>query len=234
MTNHRKLIVILLGPPGAGKGTQAKLIVDKYNIPHISTGNILRNAIDNNSELGQKADIYMHKGELVPDHIIFDLIEDRVSQHDCANGALLDGFPRNVKQAKMLQNMEYIKDSKNFYAILINIPDEEVIKRLSNRRYCSKCKSIFNLIHKIPKKNVNGTYFCDNCGTELIIRDDDKIETIKNRLNVYHKSVEPMIDFYKKNSSLHIINNSFPPETDQPQAETQDDVFTKILEIIKF
>jgi len=235
MTSEGKLIIILLGPPGAGKGTQAKLIENKYSIPHISTGDILRDAVDKNSKLGKKADVYMHKGELVPDNIILDLVEKRVTQSDCENGALFDGFPRNVEQAIMLQNMKYVKDSKSFYAILIDIPDNEAIRRLSNRRYCPKCKSIYNLINKIPirsgfpmksgrlKKKEDGTYFCDNCGTELIIRDDDKIETIKNRLEVYHESVKPMIDFYKRHCVLHIIED----------AVFKDDVFHKITKIIE-
>jgi len=242
MTGKGKLIIILLGPPGAGKGTQAKLIENKYNIPHISTGDILRDAIDKNSKLGKKADVYMHKGspreisdklekikcfisqgKLVPDNIILDLVERRVTQPDCQNGALFDGFPRNVEQAIMLKNMKYVKDSESFYAILIDIPDKEAIKRLSNRRYCPKCKSIYNLIHKVPKKKNDGTYFCDNCGTELIIRDDDKIETIKNRLEVYHESVKPMIDFYRKHCVLYIIED----------AVFQDEVFHKITKIIE-
>ncbi|MEA3475955.1 MAG: adenylate kinase [Candidatus Cloacimonadota bacterium] len=223
MTGKGKLIIILLGPPGAGKGTQAKLVENKYNIPHISTGDILRDAIDKNSKLGKKADVYMHKGELVPDNIILDLVEKRVTQSDCENGALFDGFPRNVKQATMFQNMKYVKNSESFYVILIDIPDKEAIKRLSNRRYCPKCKSIYNLIHKVPKKKNDGTYFCDNCGTKLIIRDDDKVETIKSRLEVYHESVKPMIDFYKKHCVVHIIED----------AMFQNDVFHKITKIIE-
>jgi len=222
MTCKGKLIIILLGPPGAGKGTQAKLIENKYNIPHISTGDILRDAIDKNSKLGKNAKDYMHKGELVPDDLVFDLIKERVENPDCKYGALFDGFPRNLAQAKMLMNIQYVKQSKNFFVFLINISDDEAIRRLSNRRYCPKCKSIYNLIHKIPERKKNGIYLCDNCGTELIIRDDDKVETIKNRLKVYHESAEHMINFFKELSVLHIITNSI-----------EQDVFRDITRIIE-
>jgi adenylate kinase len=213
---------VLLGPPGAGKGTQAELIKDKYSIPHISTGNILRDAVEKGTRLGKEANKFMHKGELVPDSIIFGLIKERVAQQDCKYGALFDGFPRNLAQAKMMQNMEYVKQSRKFIVFLIDVPDKEVIRRLSNRRYCPKCMSIYNLIHKIPERREKNIYYCDNCGTELIIRDDDRVDTIKNRLKIYHNSAKPMIEFFQRLSALKVIRNS----------GAEKDVFTEIISAI--
>lgn len=222
MSSPIKLLIVLLGPPGAGKGTQAKLMKEKFHIPHISTGDILRDAIKSHTKLGQEANTFMHKGQLVPDDIVFGLIRQRLAEPDCKNGLVFDGFPRNLKQAKMLMDLEYISDFVNFIAILIDIADDEVVRRLSNRRYCPNCNSIFNLIYKIPQKMENGLYFCDNCGTELVIRNDDKVETIKNRLKIYHNSVKPMLDFFKKLSVLHIVNG----------VTSHSEVFNKILKII--
>ncbi len=208
MIGNKKRIVVLLGPPGAGKGTQAELIVEKFSIPHISTGDILRGAIQEGTPLGKEAHAYMTKGELVPDELVIRLIEDRVQKPDCSDGALFDGFPRNEAQAEMFFTMKYISENSRIIAILIDLPDEEVIQRLSNRRYCPNCKSIFNLVFKVPKKKVGETYFCDNCGSKLIIRDDDKVETIKNRLNVYHSAAGPLIQYFKRKNILHVVDGS--------------------------
>lgn len=211
MIDDKKRIVVLLGPPGAGKGTQAAYIKEKYEIPHISTGEILRENIKNGTPLGIEANQYMHKGELVPDDLVFEMLEDRVNQKDCAQGALFDGFPRNHEQADMFFDMPYVSKNAIVCAILIDIPDEEVIKRLSNRRACPKCKSIYNLIHKIPEKKAGDTYICDKCGAELIIRDDDKVETIQNRLKVFHNTACPLIDYFEKKKVLHKVDGATSP-----------------------
>lgn len=208
MIDTTKRIVVLLGPPGAGKGTQAELITDRFSIPHISTGNILREAIQQGTELGKEANQYMHKGELVPDDLAIKLVEERLEKQDCADGALFDGFPRNKKQAEMFYAMKYVSQNSTIHAILIDLPDEEVVRRLSNRRYCPNCKSIFNLIHKVPKRKQDDVYLCDNCGSELVIRDDDKIETIENRLNVYHSTAVQLIEFFNKKQVLHVVDGS--------------------------
>jgi len=202
----KKRIVVLLGPPGAGKGTQAEYIEEKYRIPHISTGEILRDNIDKETPLGIEAHKFMHKGELVPNDLIIKMVKNRVQQPDCAEGALFDGFPRNEDQAEMFFDMEYVSTNAKVCAIIVDIPDEEVIKRLSNRRYCPNCKSIYNLIHKVPKKKVGDSFLCDKCSTELIVRDDDKVETIKNRLKVFHNTAGPLIDYFTKKNVLHKVN----------------------------
>ncbi|MBN2017685.1 MAG: adenylate kinase [Candidatus Cloacimonetes bacterium] len=212
MIDEKKRIVVLLGPPGAGKGTQAAYIKEKYAIPHISTGEILRENIKNGTTLGIEADKYMHKGELVPDDLVFEMLKDRVSQPDCAEGALFDGFPRNQDQADMFFDLRYISKQSVVCAILIDIPDAEVIKRLSNRRACPKCKSIYNLIHKVPEKKIGDTYLCDKCGAELIIRDDDKVETIQNRLKVFHNTAVPLITYFEKKNVLHKVNGVTSPD----------------------
>lgn len=202
----KKLNIVLLGPPGAGKGTQAKSLAHKYQLLHISTGDILREAVRQNTKLGREAQSYIRKGELVPDEVVFNLVKEYLTQRDCENGAIFDGFPRNINQAKMLQNLEYIKQSDCFIVFLIDIPEQEAIRRLSNRRYCPKCKSIYNLLDKMPQKHVGDSYLCDKCGERLVIRDDDKPETIKHRLHIYHKEIGPVIDFYKDLSLLYNID----------------------------
>lgn len=206
MIDTKKRIVVLLGPPGAGKGTQAAYIKERFHIPHISTGEILRYNIDKGTPLGIEADKFMHKGDLVTDDLVFDMLKDRVQHKDCAHGALFDGFPRNEDQAEMFFYMEYVSTNAKVSAILIDIPDEEVIKRLSNRRYCPSCKSIYNLIHNVPKKKAGNAFLCDNCGVELVIRDDDKVETIKNRLKVFHNTAGPLIDYFTKKNVLHKVS----------------------------
>jgi len=223
MIDTKKRIVVLLGPPGAGKGTQAAYIKERFHIPHISTGEILRDNIDKGTPLGIEANKFMHKGELVPDDLIIKMVNDRVQQQDCAEGALFDGFPRNDDQAEMFFNMEYVATNAKVSAILIDIPDEEVIKRLSNRRYCPSCKSIYNLIHKVPKKKVGNAFICDNCGTELIIRDDDKVETIKNRLKVFHNTAGPLIDYFNKKNVLYKVSGM----------TSLEDVFKQIVKILE-
>ncbi|MBC8382509.1 MAG: adenylate kinase [Candidatus Cloacimonetes bacterium] len=223
MIDTKKRIVVLLGPPGAGKGTQAAYIKERFHIPHISTGEILRDNIDKGTPLGIEAHKFMHKGDLVPDDLIIEMVKDRVLQPDCDEGALFDGFPRNEEQAEMFFDMEYVSTNAKVCAILIDIPDEEVIKRLSNRRYCPSCKSIYNLIHKIPKKKDGDSFLCDNCGTELVIRDDDKVDTIKNRLKVFHNTAEPLIDYFTKKNVLHIVDG----------ITSLEEVFKQIVKILE-
>ena len=203
---RKRMVIILMGPPGAGKGTQAKQVAKKLDLPHISTGDILRNAIKNGSKLGNKAKKYMHKGELVPDEIILDIMKQRLQNSDCANGAVFDGFPRNKLQADKFFNFEYVMNSHTIKAILIELQDKVVVDRLSSRRYCPNCKNVYNLKNNKPKNKIEGDYICDNCGTKLITRDDDKIPTIKNRLQVYKKLTEPMIEFFKDKGYFNIVD----------------------------
>lgn len=207
MKKFSRLIVVLLGPPGAGKGTQSEMLHKEFGVPHLSTGDILRDSIKQGTKIGKEAQNYMHKGELVPDDIVFNLIESRVNEDDCANGAIFDGFPRNLSQAKNFLNLEYVKNADLVTSILVNISDADAVKRLSSRRYCPKCNKIFSLAVKPPKLE-NGTYICDNCGTELEIRDDDKIETIKNRLSVYHSFARPMLDLFDERAILRIVDGN--------------------------
>lgn len=186
--------LILLGPPGAGKGTQAARIVEKYKVPHISTGDIFRENIKNNTPLGQKAQEYMNKGELVPDQLVVDIALDRLGKDDCKNGFLLDGFPRTVFQADALD--KFLKDKGKGIDLVINIEveDKMLIERLDARRVCPTCAATYNVIGMPPKKEG----ICDKCNDTLIQRKDDKKETVGNRIKVYHEQTSPLIDYYKE------------------------------------
>lgn len=186
--------LILLGPPGAGKGTQATRIVEKYKVPHISTGDIFRENIKNNTPLGQKAQEYMNKGELVPDQLVVDIALDRLGKDDCKNGFLLDGFPRTVFQADALD--KFLNDKGKGIDLVINIEveDKMLIERLDARRVCPTCAATYNVIGMPPKKEG----ICDKCNDTLIQRKDDKKETVGNRIKVYHEQTSPLIDYYKE------------------------------------
>lgn len=196
--------IIMLGAPGAGKGTQAKRIAKKYNIPHISTGDIFRANIKEKTELGNKAKEYMDKGELVPDDITIGMLLDRIHQSDCKEGFVLDGFPRTIPQAKSLTEALSKLNERIDYAINIDVPDESIITRMSGRRACLSCGSTYHVKYSAPKKeNV-----CDNCGSELVIREDDKPETVKKRLDVYHKQTQPLIDYYDGEKILASVDGT--------------------------
>ncbi len=196
--------LVMLGAPGAGKGTQAIKIADKYNIPHISTGDIFRANIKGGTELGLKARSYMDKGELVPDDVTIGMLLDRIGADDCKNGYVLDGFPRTIPQAESLTRALAERDEKIDYALDINVPDDNIVKRMSGRRACPKCGSTYHVVYAAPKlENI-----CDKCGAELVIREDDKPETVKERLNVYHKQTEPLISYYKNEGILREIDGT--------------------------
>ena len=184
--------IIMLGAPGAGKGTQAKKIAEKYSIPHISTGDIFRANIKNGTELGMKAKTYMDQGLLVPDELVVDLVVDRVQQEDCANGYVLDGFPRTIPQAEALDNALNALGQKMDYAINVEVPDSNIVNRMGGRRACVGCGATYHL--EFAPTKVEGV--CDNCQGELILREDDKPETVQKRLNVYHEQTQPLIDYY--------------------------------------
>ena len=195
---------ILLGPPGAGKGTQAAKIVEKYNIPHISTGDIFRENISKGTALGKKAKEYMDKGELVPDDLVIEIATDRLLADDCKKGFILDGFPRTVHQAEKLD--EFLKQHDMPLTVVINleVEDKVLMERITGRRVCPKCGASYHVTGMPPKKEG----ICDNCGSELILRDDDKPETVKNRLSVYHKQTQPLIDFYNGKGVLRTVDGT--------------------------
>mgnify|MGYP002674636172 FL=1 len=196
--------IVMLGAPGAGKGTQAIKIADKYDIPHISTGDIFRANIKGGTELGQKAKSYIDKGELVPDEVTIGMLLDRIAQDDCRNGYVLDGFPRTIPQAESLTEALKSQGDKIDFALNIDVPDEAIIERMSGRRACPKCGATYHIVYAAPKtENI-----CDKCGTELIIRSDDKPETVKDRLNVYHQQTEPLIAYYKAAGVLREVNGT--------------------------
>ena len=196
--------IVMLGAPGAGKGTQAKMIADKYKIPHISTGDIFRANIKNGTELGKEAKTYMDKGQLVPDELTVRILLDRVAQDDCSDGYVLDGFPRTIPQAEVLDSELKKLNEKIDYAINVEVPDENIIKRMSGRRACLTCGATYHIEHVPPKKEG----VCDKCGSELVLRDDDKEETVKNRLDVYHKQTQPLIDFYTEKDVLKTVDGT--------------------------
>ncbi len=193
--------IILLGPPGAGKGTQAKKIQEYYSLPHISTGDMLRENINNNTSLGVKAKSYMSRGELVPDELLITIIKDRLSKKDCSSGFLLDGYPRTIPQADALQMILTESDRKLDAVLNISVDDEELIKRLSGRRMCA-CGASYHMVFNPPKDDE----ICDLCKGKLYQRDDDKPDAIRNRLIVYKKQTQPLIEYYKKKSILRALD----------------------------
>lgn len=210
--------IIMLGAPGAGKGTQAKQIADKYSIPHISTGDIFRANIKNGTELGKKAKQYMDQGALVPDELTCDLVMDRIQQDDCKNGFVLDGFPRTIPQAEALDAALEKINEKMDYAINVDVPDENIVNRMSGRRACLNCGATYHLISIPPK--VEG--ICDRCGSEIVLREDDKPETVQKRLKVYHEQTQPLIDYYKNQGILKSVDGTQP----------MDEVFKAIVTIL--
>lgn len=210
--------IIMLGAPGAGKGTQAKQIADKYSIPHISTGDIFRANIKNGTELGKKAKQYMDQGALVPDELTCDLVMDRIQQDDCKNGFVLDGFPRTIPQAEALDAALGKINEKMDYAIDVDVPDENIVNRMSGRRACLNCGATYHLISIPPK--VEG--ICDRCGSEIVLREDDKPETVQKRLKVYHEQTQPLIDYYKNQGILKSVDGTQP----------MDEVFEAIVTIL--
>lgn len=210
--------IIMLGAPGAGKGTQAKLIAEKYQIPHISTGDIFRANIKEGTELGMKAKSYMDAGGLVPDELVIDLVVDRLTWEDAKNGYVLDGFPRTIPQAEALTKALAEKGEKIDAAIDIDVPDENIINRMGGRRACVSCGATYHIVNIPPK--VEGK--CDKCGADLILRDDDKPETVKNRLEVYHEQTQPLIDYYKAEGVLKEVDGTVD----------MNDVFNAIVQIL--
>lgn len=196
--------LIMLGAPGAGKGTQAKKIAEKYGIPHISTGDIFRANIANGTELGNKAKSYMEKGMLVPDELTCDLVVDRIAQDDCTNGYVLDGFPRTIPQAHALKNALTKMGEAIDYAIDVEVPDENIVNRMGGRRACLACGCTYHVVYNAPKTED----VCDVCGAKLVLRDDDKSETVSKRLQVYHEQTQPLIDFYKNEGVLVTVDGT--------------------------
>ncbi|MBQ1487216.1 MAG: adenylate kinase [Lachnospiraceae bacterium] len=210
--------IIMLGAPGAGKGTQAKMIAEKYGIPHISTGDIFRANIRNATELGMEAKKYMDEGKLVPDELTVKILLDRVAQDDCKNGYVLDGFPRTIPQAEVLTAaLEKMNDAVDF-AIDVNVPDENIVNRMSGRRACLTCGATYHIVHIPPKQEG----ICDKCGSTLVLRDDDKPETVLNRLKVYHDQTQPLIDYYTEKGILKTVDGT----------KDMQEVFEQIVSIL--
>ncbi|MGI5999412.1 adenylate kinase [Lachnoclostridium sp. An131] len=210
--------IIMLGAPGAGKGTQAKKIADKYQIPHISTGDIFRANIKEGTELGKKAKSYMDQGLLVPDELTLELIMDRFQNPDCANGYVLDGFPRTIPQAEALTAALEKNGETIDYAINVEVPDENIVTRMSGRRACLACGATYHVVYA-PTKTEG---VCDRCGEKLVLRDDDKPETVKKRLDVYHSQTQPLIDYYTKQGKLVEVDGT----------QNVDAVFDAIVKIL--
>lgn len=197
--------LILLGAPGAGKGTQAEIICQKKDIPTISTGNILREALKSGTEMGLKAKTYMESGQLVPDEILIGIIKDRLSEEDCQNGFILDGFPRTIPQAEALDAMGVEIDA----VLDIEVPDEEIVSRMSGRRVCEACGSSYHVLYKKPREEGK----CDSCGGTLVQRKDDHPDTVKERLEVYHTQTEPLKEYYSNQGKLLVVHGQDAVET---------------------
>ena len=210
--------IIMLGAPGAGKGTQAKQIAAKYEIPHISTGDIFRPNIKEGTALGMEAKSYMDKGQLVPDELTVKILLDRVSKDDCKNGYVLDGFPRTIPQADVLDKAVSELNDKIDYAINVDVKDDNIIRRMSGRRACLNCGATYHIVNVPPKKEG----ICDTCGSELVIRDDDKEETVKARLLAYHEQTQPLIDYYNNKGILKEVDGT----------KDMNDVFADIVNIL--
>ena len=210
--------LIMLGAPGAGKGTQAKRIAAKYGIPHISTGDIFRANIKNGTELGKKAQTYMDQGLLVPDELVCDLVVDRIQQSDCEKGYVLDGFPRTIPQAEALTAALEKLGTGIDYAINVEVPDANILNRMGGRRACLGCGATYHVEFNAPKQEG----ICDTCGAELVLRDDDKPETVQKRLNVYHEQTQPLIDYYTKAGKLAEVDGT----------KDMDDVFAAIVDLL--
>lgn len=211
--------IIMLGAPGAGKGTQAKMIASKYQVPHISTGDIFRANIKNGTELGKKAKEYMDQGLLVPDELTVDLVIDRLSQDDCGKGYILDGFPRTIPQAQALDAALSKRGEKMDYAIDVDVPDENIVNRMSGRRACTGCGATYHIVHNPSKKGD----VCEVCGETLILRDDDKPETVQKRLTVYHEQTQPLIDYYTQQGILKTVDGT----------QDMNDVFADVTKILE-
>lgn len=210
--------IIMLGAPGAGKGTQAKKIAEQYGIPHISTGDIFRANIKNNTELGKKAKTYMDQGLLVPDELVVDLVVDRLAKEDAKKGYVLDGFPRTIPQAEALDNALKERNEAVDYAIDVEVPDVVIVERMSGRRSCSQCGASYHVVFNPPK--TEGV--CDACGGTLVLRDDDKKETVEKRLSVYHEQTKPLIDYYAGQNILKEVDGTM----------SMDEVFDAITKIL--
>ena len=210
--------IIMLGAPGAGKGTQAKMIAAKYGIPHISTGDIFRANIKNGTELGAKAKEYMDKGLLVPDELVVDLVIDRFKEPDCEKGYVLDGFPRTIPQAEALDKALTAIGENVDYAINVEVPDENIVNRMGGRRACVGCGATYHIVYSPTKEEGK----CDTCGGELIIREDDKPETVQNRLSVYHEQTQPLIDYYTNKGIIAEVDGTVD----------MNDVFNAIVNIL--
>lgn len=210
--------IVMLGAPGAGKGTQAERIADKYQIPHISTGDIFRANIKAGTELGKKAKSYMDQGLLVPDSLTVDLLMDRIGQADCKDGYILDGFPRTIPQAESLKKALSDKGEALDFAVNVDVPDENIVARMSGRRACLACGATYHVVYAPTKEEG----ICDRCGEKLVLRDDDKPETVKKRLDVYHSQTQPLIDYYTKQGKLVEVDGT----------QNVDAVFDAIVKIL--
>jgi len=210
--------IVMLGAPGAGKGTQAKMIAEKYTIPHISTGDIFRANIKEGTPLGLEAKSFMDQGKLVPDELTVKILLDRVAKDDCKNGYVLDGFPRTIPQANVLKEALAKQNDRIDYAINVDVPDENIVRRMSGRRACVTCGATYHIEHVPPKTEG----ICDKCGSALILRDDDKPDTVLNRLKVYHDQTQPLIDFYNNEGILKEVDGTIDVK----------DVFDSIVKIL--